>query len=347
MIWINDDDKAETPGLCRVECWPTCRGWFADASVRDHRRGQSGKVLKKWEGLTHALVGTGPGGNAKTGQYNWGSGGKYGFLDVTQSGTTCTMNNTNVKTVNLKDGSTGSSTTAFSYTCPRNTVKTINGAYSPLNDAHYFGGIMPDILHRYTGSKALTFQLIMRTHYGSSYENAFWNGTNMSFGDGASTFYPLVSIDVAGHEVSHGYTEQQSNLSLLRPVRRHERGVSRTWAAKPPSTTGRARTTGRSARTSSRPPGALRYMNNPPQDGASIDNASKYTSSMDVHYSFGRLQQGVLPAGDEVGLEHAEGLPGLRARQQALLNGRRAAPSTRVPAACRRRLPTSASPRRM
>jgi Zn-dependent metalloprotease len=60
---------------------------------------------------------------------------------------------------------------------------------------------------------ALTFQLVMRTHYSSSYENAFWDGSTMSFGDGASTFYPLVSVDVAGHEVSHGFTEQHSNLT--------------------------------------------------------------------------------------------------------------------------------------
>lgn len=69
---------------------------------------QSGKTLKQWEGLTHALVGTGPGGNTKTGQYEWGSGGRYGFLDVTQSSTTCTMNNTSVKTVNLNGGTSGS-----------------------------------------------------------------------------------------------------------------------------------------------------------------------------------------------------------------------------------------------
>ena len=33
--------------------------------------------------------------------------------------------------------------------------------------------------------------------------------------------------------------------------------------------------------------GALRYMNNPPLDGSSIDNAANFTSSMDVHYSSG------------------------------------------------------------
>jgi vibriolysin len=118
-------------------------------------------VLKQWDNLQHALVGTGPGGNAKTGQYEYGT--NFGFMDVTQSGTTCTMNNTNVKTVNLNGGTSG--TTAFSYTCPRNTVKTINGAYSPLNDAHYFGSVIYNMYNAYIGKPPLTFQLTMRVHY--------------------------------------------------------------------------------------------------------------------------------------------------------------------------------------
>jgi pseudolysin/vibriolysin len=85
---------------------------------------QSGDVLLQFEGLTTAEIGTGPGGNQKTGQYEYGT--DFGFNNVTQSGSTCTMNNTNVKTVNLNHSTSGS--TAYSYTCPRNTVKTINGA---------------------------------------------------------------------------------------------------------------------------------------------------------------------------------------------------------------------------
>ena len=45
--------------------------------------------------------------------------------------------------------------------------------------------------------------------------------------------------------------------------------------------------------------GALRYMYNPPLDGKSIDNASKYTSSLDVHYSSGVLQQSFLFVGKQ------------------------------------------------
>jgi Zn-dependent metalloprotease/PKD repeat protein len=245
---------------------------------------QSGKILKQWESLETALSGTGPGGNAKTGQYEWGSGGKYGYLDVAVSGTTCTMNNTNVKSVNLNGGTT--STTAWAYTCPRNTTKAINGAYAPINDAHYFGGVITGMYPAYTGYNALTFQLVMRTHYSSSYENAFWDGSTMSFGDGATTFYPLVSADVAGHEVSHGFTEQHSNLTYSGM----SGGMNEAF-----SDMGGEATEFYWKGTNDflvgpevfKASGALRYMSNPPQDGASIDNAANYTSSLDVHNSSG------------------------------------------------------------
>ena len=244
----------------------------------------SGRVLKQWENLQHALVGTGPGGNAKTGQYEYGT--DFGYLDVAQSGTTCTMNSTNVKTVNLNNASTNTSSTAFSYTCPRNTVKAINGAYAPLNDAHYFGNVIYNMYQSYLGMAPLTFQLTMKVHYKTSYENAFWDGSAMTFGDGASTFYPLVSLDVSSHEVSHGFTEQQSNLTYSG----QSGGMNEAYS----DMAGEAAEffmhgsndwlVGADIFKGS---GALRYMNNPPQDGSSIDNAANFTSSMDVHYSSG------------------------------------------------------------
>jgi pseudolysin/vibriolysin len=244
----------------------------------------TGRVLKKLENLQTALVGTGPGGNAKTGQYEWGSGGKYGFMDVTQSGTTCTMNNTNVRGVNLNGGTT--STTAYAYTCPRNTFKAINGAYSPINDAFQFGGVITKMYPAWTGYNALSFQLVMRVHYSTSYENAFWNGSNMSFGDGASTFYPLVNADVSGHEVSHGFTEQHSNLTYSG----QSGGMNEAF-----SDMGGEATEAYWKGTNDFLVGAeiyktgtaLRYMCTPTSDGHSIDNAANYTSGLDVHYSSG------------------------------------------------------------
>jgi Zn-dependent metalloprotease len=95
----------------------------------------TGAVLERWEGLAHKDA-TGPGGNAKTGRYEYGT--DYPPLKVTD---TCQMNSGNVITVNL-NGSTGASNTPFQFTCSRNEYKQINGAYSPLNDAHYFGEII-------------------------------------------------------------------------------------------------------------------------------------------------------------------------------------------------------------
>jgi len=242
----------------------------------------SGKVLRQWEGLTTDLVATGPGGNAKTGQYEYGT--NYGYNDVSVAGDQCTMNNANVKTVNLNHGTTG--TTPWTFTCYRNTVMAINGAYSPLNDAHYFGKVVFDMYQAYVGVAPLTFQLAMKVHYSNNYENAFWDGSSMTFGDGANTFYPLVSLDVSSHEVSHGFTEQNSNLTYSgRSGGMNEAFSDMAGEAAEHFMRGSADfLVGADIFKSS---GALRYMANPPQDGRSIANAADYYPGLDVHYSSG------------------------------------------------------------
>ncbi|MGO4779890.1 hypothetical protein AB4084_30890, partial [Lysobacter sp. 2RAB21] len=126
-------------------------------------------------------------------------GTDFGYLNVAQSGTTCKMENDNVKTVNLNHSSDDnvdlSTKAAYSYTCPRNTVKAINGAYSPLNDAHYFGGVVFNMYQAYMGAAPLPEKLKMAVHYGTNYENASYDRlTNtMLFGDGTDKFYPLTA----------------------------------------------------------------------------------------------------------------------------------------------------------
>lgn len=44
-------------------------------------------------------------------------------------------------------------------------------------------------------------------------DNAYWNGVAMFYGNGASAFKPLAgSIDVAGHEMTHGVVQATANL---------------------------------------------------------------------------------------------------------------------------------------
>ena len=51
-------------------------------------------------------------------------------------------------------------------------------------------------------------------HYGHEYQNAFWNGQQMVFGDGDGEIFNrfTVAIDVVGHELSHGVTETEAGL---------------------------------------------------------------------------------------------------------------------------------------
>ena len=63
----------------------------------------------------------------------------------------------------------------------------------------------------FRGSRGQAGKLLMRVHFGLQYDNAFWDGTSMTFGDGLQ-LYPLVALDVAGHEVTHGFTQQHAGL---------------------------------------------------------------------------------------------------------------------------------------
>jgi Zn-dependent metalloprotease len=243
---------------------------------------ETGRVLKQWEGLQTAHVGTGPGGNLKTGQYEYGY--NFGFLDVTQSGSTCTMENGKVKTVNLNGGTSG--TTAFSYFCPRNTAKMINGAFSPLNDAHYFGNVVYDMYQAYLGQPPLTFKMVINVHYGTNLDTANWDGLAMNIGDGASWFYPLASLDVISHEAAHGYTRQNSGLIYSG----QSGGINEAYSdisGEAAEYYMRGRNDFRVGYDITKGPGALRYMYNPPLDGYSIDNVVKYYNGIDVHYSSG------------------------------------------------------------
>jgi Zn-dependent metalloprotease len=76
-------------------------------------------------------------------------------------------------------------------------------------------------------------------HYGDAYDNAFWNGTAMTYGDGSyqggtnpnGSFGPLTSMDVCGHEIGHGVCSSTSNLVYARESGAMNEGFSDIWAA--------------------------------------------------------------------------------------------------------------------
>lgn len=275
-IWVDKNNQARL-------VYELSHVTYGDSPSRPYQivDAHTGEVLLSYDNIQHANA-TGPGGNQKTGRYQYGT--DYGHLDVSQSGNTCTMNNANVKTIHLNHGSSGSS--AHSFTCPENTVKEINGAYSPLNDAHYFGNVVFNMYSDWLGTAPLSFQLQMRVHYSNNYENAFWDGRSMTFGDGKDRFYPLVSLDVSAHEVSHGFTEQNSGLIY----RNKSGGLNEAFsdmAGEAAEFYMRGSNDWLVGQDIFKGSGALRYMNDPTKDGRSIDHQSNFTSGMDVHHSSG------------------------------------------------------------
>lgn len=57
--------------------------------------------------------------------------------------------------------------------------------------------------------------LLGTVHYGEGYQNAFWNGERMVFGDGDGVIFGrfTASLDVIGHELTHGVTEHAAGLT--------------------------------------------------------------------------------------------------------------------------------------
>lgn len=56
--------------------------------------------------------------------------------------------------------------------------------------------------------------VLTAVHYGEDYDNAFWNGTWMVFGDGGRRFHNLVAcVDVVAHEMTHGVIDHAANLA--------------------------------------------------------------------------------------------------------------------------------------
>lgn len=76
-------------------------------------------------------------------------------------------------------------------------------------------------------------------HFGVAYDNAFWNGTAMTYGDGSyqgganpdGTFAPLMSLDVCSHEVGHAICEFTSDLVYARESGAMNEGFSDIWGA--------------------------------------------------------------------------------------------------------------------
>ncbi|GAA4050504.1 M4 family metallopeptidase [Streptomyces shaanxiensis] len=134
-----------------------------------------------------------------------------------------------------------------------------------------------------------------RVHYGNAYNNAFWDDSCfcMTYGDGDGTqLGPLVSLDVAGHEMTHGVTSKTAALTYSGESGGLNEATSDIFGTLVEFHAGNTSDPGdyligEKIVRSGLGRDALRYMDKPSKDGVSVDCWSTTTADLDVHYSSG------------------------------------------------------------
>ncbi|MFF1813233.1 M4 family metallopeptidase [Streptomyces sp. NPDC058251] len=132
-----------------------------------------------------------------------------------------------------------------------------------------------------------------RVHYGNAYVNAFWDDSCfcMTYGDGSGNTHPLTSLDVAGHEMSHGVTANTAGLNYsgesggLNEATSDIFGTGVEFYANNSSDVGDYLIGEKININGDGTP--LRYMDKPSKDGGSADSWSSSVGNLDVHYSSG------------------------------------------------------------
>ena len=88
---------------------------------------------------------------------------------------------------------------------------SVNEAYAGLGDTHelYWAQYLRDSID------GRGLPLDATVHYGRDYDNAFWDGKRMVFGDGDGEVFNrfTISLSVIAHELTHGVTQYSANLA--------------------------------------------------------------------------------------------------------------------------------------
>jgi Zn-dependent metalloprotease len=276
---------------------PTEMHYFVDAS--------NGRILNQWDEIHTARPGSGGGSCAGTEAPATGASLMVGSVALTTTKCSATVyelrdptrgggyvTNMAMKTAGMgtifsdSDNAWGNGLTSNSQTVAVDAHFGIAKTWDYFKIVHGRNGIAND------GKGAFS-----RVHYGRNYGNAFWSDSCfcMTFGDGdnGATIYPLVSIDVAGHEMSHGVTSRSANLVYSNESGGLNEATSDIFgamveyyadtAADPADYVIGEELFPNNANLSK----AIRWMFKPSLDGVSYDCYAPGIGSDDVHYTSG------------------------------------------------------------
>ncbi|GGY05395.1 M4 family metallopeptidase [Streptomyces anandii] len=247
----------------------------------------TGKKLYEYQGVETGTGKTLYSGSVTLGTYK--SGSTYQLYDTTRGGH---------KTYNLARRTSGTGTlfTDADDVWGTGTASSSSSDQTAAADAAYGAQETWDFYKNTFGRNGIKNNGVgaySRVHYGSNYVNAFWDDSCfcMTYGDGSGNTHPLTSLDVAGHEMSHGVTSNTAGLNYsgesggLNEATSDIFGTGVEFYANNASDKGDYLIGEKININGDGTP--LRYMDKPSKDGASADYWSSSVGSKDVHYSSG------------------------------------------------------------
>ncbi|MCZ0986833.1 M4 family metallopeptidase [Streptomyces diastatochromogenes] len=249
----------------------------------------TGKKLFEYQGIENA---TGTGKTLYSGTVS---------LTTTLSGSTYNLTDASRgshKTYNLARKTSGKGTLVSSSTNTfgTGTASTSSSDQTAAADAAYGAAETWDFYKSTFGRSGIKNDGVgaySRVHYGNAYVNAFWDDSCfcMTYGDGDGNADPLTSLDVAGHEMSHGVTANTAGLDYsdesggLNEATSDIFGTGVEFFANNASDPGDYLIGEKININGDGTP--LRYMDKPSKDGGSADYWSSSVGNLDVHYSSG------------------------------------------------------------
>ncbi|OIK02028.1 peptidase M4 family protein [Streptomyces sp. MUSC 14] len=250
----------------------------------------TGKKLFEYQGIENA---TGTGKTLYSGTVSLTttqSGSSYNLTDASRGGhKTYNLARKTSGTGTLVSNSTNTFGTGTASTSSSDQTAAADAAYGAQETWDYYKNVFGRTGIKNDGKAAYS-----RVHYGSSYVNAFWDDSCfcMTYGDGEGNADPLTSLDVAGHEMTHGVTANTAGLDysgesggLNEATSDILGGVGVEFYANNPSDPGDYLIGEKININGDGTP--LRYMDKPSKDGSSADSWSSSVGGLDVHYSSG------------------------------------------------------------
>jgi Zn-dependent metalloprotease len=260
----------------------------------------TGKTLTSWDDIKH-----GTGNSIFVGTVTIG----------TTAGTSYTMKDTHGNyATDMNQGTSGTGTT-FTDADDVWGNGTQSNRQSAAVDAHYGAGKTYDYYNTQLGRAGIWNNgtgARSRVHYGQNYVNAFWDGTQMTYGDGSGNANPLVELDVAGHEMSHGVTENTAGLNYsgdaggLNEATSDIFGTGVEWYTNNPNDVPDYLIGEEININGDGTP--LRYMDKPSKDGGSKDCWTSSLGGLDPHYSSGPLNHWYYLASEGSGTKTINGV---------------------------------------